>query len=50
MYRHRFGKSSQILVDCWATKDTIVIVQWLRLYSNMEWYPHPHPLLAYNGP
>ena len=43
--RHRLGKSSQILVDCWATKDTIM--QCLRLKSNMEWFSHP--LLAYKG-
>ena len=38
--RPRIGKSSEILVHCRAANDTIV--QWLRLQSNMEWFPHCH--------
>ena len=34
------GKTAEILVYCWATNDTRVL-QWLRLWSNLEWFPHP---------
>ena len=40
----RFGRSSEILVHCWAANDTIV--QWLRFLPNMEWFPHPLPTYA----
>ena len=34
-------ESAEILVHCWAANNTIV--QWLRLQSNIEWFPHPPP-------
>jgi len=42
-YQHNcgtgFGKSAEIMDHCWVSKDTIM--QWLRLSSHMEWFPHP---------
>jgi hypothetical protein len=35
----RFGKSGEIMDLCWVSNDTIM--QWLRLSSHMEWFPHP---------
>jgi hypothetical protein len=32
-------KSGEIMDLCWVSNDTIM--QWLRLSSRMEWFPHP---------
>jgi hypothetical protein len=35
-----FRKSpAEIMDHCWVSNDTIM--QWLRLSSHMEWFPHP---------
>jgi hypothetical protein len=36
----QIGKSAEISCPRWrATNNTIM--QWLRFYTNMEWFPHP---------
>jgi len=33
--------SAEILHHWWASKDAIMQWQWVRLLSNIEWFPHP---------
>ena len=37
--RPRFGKSAEILGHCLELNEAFV--QWLRLQTHMEWFPHP---------
>jgi hypothetical protein len=41
MCRPRLGKSAEIQCPCWASHNTIM--QWLRLYTSIKWFPHPIP-------